>query len=100
MELQNKQKMVDEIINKNGGYWSPLSMLAQLVEDTGGLSREINSIYTKKKYEVNKRKEQIKNKIGDILITLFCITNSMNLNMESVYRDTINKINLDKRIKN
>ena len=33
--------------------------------------------------------------MGDLLITLFCIANSLNIDMNEVYKETMNK--LDKR---
>ncbi len=44
LNLTDAQDAVDKLITKFGGYWSPLSMLASLVEEVGELSREINSL--------------------------------------------------------
>ncbi len=33
MEFKEKQKEVHEWITKHGGYWSPMSMFARLVEE-------------------------------------------------------------------
>ena len=49
MELNSKQKEVDDWIKQYGGYWSPLSMFARLVEETGELGRKMNHVYGMKK---------------------------------------------------
>ena len=46
MSLKDHQNKVDEWTNQfEKSYWSPLSQLARLMEETGELFREINHRY-------------------------------------------------------
>jgi NTP pyrophosphatase (non-canonical NTP hydrolase) len=92
MELNKKQKEIHELVSKYGGYWSPLSMLARLVEEVGELAREFNHVYGEKKRKPEEKIKSIEGEIGDILITLFCISNSLNINLDDVYKEVTNKI--------
>ena len=42
--LKQIQKKIDDWINDHGGYWSPLAMLASIMEEVGELAREINNL--------------------------------------------------------
>jgi NTP pyrophosphatase (non-canonical NTP hydrolase) len=89
MELKDIQNKVDDIIDKFGGYWKPMEMFAALVEEVGELGREFNSVYGPKKKK--KDTEGLKGEFGDVLYSLVCIANSLDINMEEVVMNSINK---------
>jgi len=89
------QKEIHEWISQYGDYWPPLSMMARFTEETGELAREINHAYGTKKRKPEEQIKSIQSEMGDLLITLFCIANSLNIDMNEVYKETMNK--LDKR---
>jgi len=89
------QKEVHEWISQYGGYWPPLSMMARFTEETGELAREINHAYGTKKRKPEEQIKSIQGEIGDLLVTLFCIANSLDIDMDEVYREAMSK--LDKR---
>jgi hypothetical protein len=58
--IEDLQIIVDKFIQQNGGYWTPLAMLASVMEELGELSREINhleKIKIKKKEEITGEKK-------------------------------------------
>ena len=93
MELNSKQKEIDDWIQQYGGYWPPLSMFARLVEETGELGRELNHVYGMKKRKEEEKIKEIEDEIGDILLTLMMISNSLKIDLEEVFDKTMNKIN-------
>lgn len=93
MELKNKQKEVDDWIRQYGGYWPPLSMFARLVEETGELGRELNHVYGMKKRKEEEKIKEIEDEIGDILLTLMMISNSLKIDLEEVFDKTMLKVN-------
>lgn len=53
LTIKQAQKIVDKWINQfKEDYWSPLAMLASLMEEVGELAREINH-----REKIKKRKE-------------------------------------------
>jgi len=93
MELSKIQKEVHEWTSQYGGYWPPLSMFARLVEETGELGRELNHVYGMKKRKEEEKIKEIKDEIGDILLTLIMISDSLKINLEEVFDKTMQKIN-------
>lgn len=93
MELSKIQKEVHEWISQYGGYWPPLSMFARLVEETGELGRELNHVYGMKKRKEEEKIKEIEDEIGDILLTLIMISDSLKIDLENVFDKTMQKIN-------
>ena len=67
-------------------------MMARFTEETWELAREINHAYGTKKRKPEEQIKPIQREMGDLLITLFCIANSLNIYMEEVYKETMNKL--------
>ena len=97
MKIKHMQEDVHNWVSQNGGYWPPLSMMARLTEEVGELAREINHVYGMKKRKPEEKINHISGEIGDVLWTLLCLSNALNINLEDSYSQTINK--LDKRYK-
>jgi NTP pyrophosphatase (non-canonical NTP hydrolase) len=68
-------------------------MFARLVEETGELGRELNHVYGMKKRKENENIKEIKDEIGDILLTLIMISNSLKIDLDEVFEKTMQKIN-------
>lgn len=92
MTFQDKQKQVDHWIQQfNPAYWPPLSIMAQISEETGELARELNNCYggrVKKEADGN---TEIESEICDILFALICLANSHNINLDEAWEKTIGK---------
>ncbi len=93
MSLKEKQKEIDDWIQQYGGYWSPLSIFARLVEETGELGRELNHVYGMKKRKESEKIKEIENEIGDILVSLMMMANSFEIDLDKTFEKTMEKIN-------
>jgi len=90
MGLHEYQRRVDEWINQfEEGYWHPLSMLTSLVEEVGELSKEINDLYGEKTKKEEQRKEELEKEMGDILFSLICMANDMDIDLDKAFKKTL-----------
>lgn len=92
MSLKDIQKEVDGWVNQYKiGYWKPLEILARLTEETGELAREINHIYGPKKKKEGENTKEMADEIADIIFTLSCLANSLNIDLDEAFKRIINK---------
>ena len=92
MALKKVQKDVHEWVSQYKiPYWSPLSIMARLTEETGELAREVNNRYGDRvrKSEVNKK--DIGNEIADIIFTVTCLANSLDIDMSEAFSRVLDK---------
>lgn len=83
---------VDRYISQfEEGYFSPLTLMARLSEETGELAREINHTYGEKPKKPSEEIKSIEEEIGDILFVLACFTNSLNLDLSEAFHKTMIK---------
>jgi len=83
MPLNKVQKEVDDWITQYTiGYWKPLEILARLTEETGELAREVNHRFGPKKKKATEDKKELGNEMADIIFTLCCLANSLDINMQ------------------
>ncbi|HMF33372.1 MAG TPA: MazG nucleotide pyrophosphohydrolase domain-containing protein [Candidatus Lokiarchaeia archaeon] len=83
MELQEIQQKVDDWIATHGGYWTPLSMLAAIVEELGEVAREINAIEGPKvKKTESDDSTKLKEELADLFFALTCMNNYFQIDME------------------
>lgn len=88
--LRQYQADVDTWIKGMGGYFSPLSQLAQLTEELGELARMVNRTYgdqSFKKGEVS----NIPDEMADILFTLTCLANTVGVDLTAELVKNIEK---------
>jgi len=88
--VRDLQLRVDEFIKKHGGYWSPLSMLAALIEEVGELAKEINLMEISKSGK-SELSHNIAIELGDVFFALICIANYFNVDLALSLNLTINK---------
>ncbi len=90
--MKEYQKQVDNWINQYKiGYFKPLEILARLTEETGELAREINHRYGPKKKKETEDIKEIEDEIADIIFTLTCLSNSLNLDMDRGFKSVMDK---------
>ncbi|SDH41574.1 nucleotide pyrophosphohydrolase [Alteribacillus bidgolensis] len=84
--IKEMQKEVDNHISQyKEGYFSPLSMLARLSEETGELAREINHYYGEKPKKESETEKSLEQEMGDILFVLICFANSLHIDLEEAF---------------
>lgn len=91
--MDKYQKELDEFYKANGWpYWSPLSILARLTEETGEFARVVNHLYGDKKKKETEVDQDIEDEMGDIIYTLMCFANSNNLSLDRAIRKSLDKV--------
>ncbi|MCK4730252.1 MAG: nucleotide pyrophosphohydrolase [Candidatus Aenigmarchaeota archaeon] len=92
MGLKEVQDEVDKWISQYKiEYWKPHEILARLTEETGELAREINHIYGPKKKKSSEETKELSDEIADIIFTLSCLANSLNLNLDESFQRVMYK---------
>ncbi len=83
--MNKHQKKLDKWFKEKGWeYWSPLSILARLMEETGEFARLVNHLYGDKPKRDDEKEQNLEEEMGDILYTLMCFANSPRYNPEGL----------------
>lgn len=92
MTLQKLQQEVDRWARQfEVPYWRPHEILARLMEETGELAREINHRFGPKKKKTAEGSRELGDEIGDIMFTLACLANSLDMNLTEAFRRVMDK---------
>jgi NTP pyrophosphatase (non-canonical NTP hydrolase) len=92
LSLDDLQNLVDEWIQKHGGYWTPLSMLSAAMEELGEISREINYLEGfKPKKEQSKQNTQLGEELADLIFSVICVANYYNIDLSTSFNKIIEK---------
>lgn len=91
--FEEVQKRVDDYISQfEEGYFSPLSLMARLTEETGELAREVNHYYGEKPKKESEKTQTVEAELGDIIFVLTCFANSLNIDLSESFHQSITKI--------
>lgn len=86
------QQQVDQYISQfKEGYFSPLTLVARLTEESGELAREINHHFGEKPKKATEEEGSIEEEIGDIIFVLACFANSLDLDLSEAFRRSMHK---------
>jgi len=92
--MKETQKQVDEWVQKiKIGYFKPLEIMTRLMEETGELAREINHRFGPKKKKDTESAGDIEEEVADIIFTLTCLSNSLDLDMDRGFKKVMDKLN-------
>lgn len=96
--MKKEQKIVDQWIKKFGvRYFSEQTNTILLMEEVGEFSRYIARVFGEQSFKKGEEKEQamlhIKEEIGDILFVILCLANQMNIDLDLVFNENIEKKN-------
>ena len=81
--LAEIQREVDAYISQfKEGYFSPLALLARLMEEAGELAREVNHLYGEKPKKPDEPENSIELELGDLLFILVCFANSLHIDFD------------------
>jgi NTP pyrophosphatase (non-canonical NTP hydrolase) len=90
--MKKYQEQVDEWISQYKiGYFKPLEIMARLTEETGELAREINHRYGPKKKKDTEDIKDMEDEVADIIFTLVCLSNSLNLDIDRGFKSVMDK---------
>lgn len=91
--MKQYQKEVDSWFKENNWkYWTPLSMLARLIEECGEFARLVNHQYGEKSKKANEKKQDMEEEIGDIIYTLICFANANGIDLDNAVRKSFDKV--------
>nr|AKQ02247.1 MazG nucleotide pyrophosphohydrolase [uncultured Microgenomates bacterium Rifle_16ft_4_minimus_37633] len=97
--MKKLQKQVDAWVSRYKiGYFKPHEILARLMEEVGELAREINHRFGPKKKKYSENEANLGDEMADVIFTLVCLANSLNIDLDSHFQSMIKKY--DKRDKN
>lgn len=85
------QTDVDKLVNKMGGYWSPLAMLASITEEVGELAREINALEQIKPKKSTEKPKSIGEELGDTLYSIICVANHYSVDLGEELKNVLKK---------
>lgn len=90
MALKEIQREVEAWVEQYKiGYWKPLEILARLTEETGELARELNHRFGPKQKKDSEEVKGLETELGDILFTLCCLANSLKLDLDRGFAQTM-----------
>lgn len=93
MPLADYQKQVDDILQPYAKpYWSPLSNLAQLIEEVGELARIYNHKYGDKIKKPTEQPDDMEGEMGDILFSVICLANDEGIDLDKAIVKVLNKV--------
>ncbi len=89
------QNAVDEWAQKlTNPYWQPLEILARLTEETGEVARALNQRFGPKKKKSPDDTADIEEELGDILFTVACLANSLNIDLDTAFSRAMEKVHV------
>lgn len=92
--LEELQKQVDNWANQfEKPYFSPLSRMAALTEETGELARIMNRMYGDKPRKTDEEIKNLEEETGDLLFSLICNANAEGINLEKCMQKKMEKVN-------
>ena len=90
ISLREMQLEVDNWIQQfTPAYWPPLSIMAQVSEETGELARNLNNMYGGRVKKDADATKHLSEEICDILFALICLANSHNIDLDKSWKETI-----------
>ncbi|MFB6351883.1 MAG: nucleotide pyrophosphohydrolase [Bradymonadaceae bacterium] len=90
--VRDLQDAVDDWITQwEEGYWPPLSNLARLTEEVGELARTLNHHHGAKAAKADEADGEVAEELGDILFVVMTIANSLDIDLDAVLRQTLEK---------
>jgi len=91
LTLRQIQVQVDDWIQENGGYFKPLSILAQISEESGELARILNNLYGDRVKKIEDPNKEIGEETCDLIFALICLANSHNIDLDKLWKEKTSK---------
>lgn len=90
--MKKEQQQVDKWISQYKlGYFKPLEILARITEEVGELARELNHRFGPKKKKATEKSKEIDDEIGDVIFSLICLANSLDINLDEAFKRVMDK---------
>lgn len=92
ISIGDAQRMVDEWIRTIGGrYFSELTNMALLTEETGELARIIARVYGDQVAKEGDLRKNLSEEMADVLWVLICLANQTGVDLTEAFRKSLEK---------
>lgn len=92
MTIQQAQQQVDEWIKTVGvRYYSELTNLGILMEETGELARLVVRMYGEQSFKESDKGRELADEMADVLWVLLCLANQTGVDLTSALQKNIDK---------
>lgn len=92
MEIKEAQALVDTWIRDIGkGYFSELTNMVLLTEETGELARVIARLYGDQKAKEGDLRKSLTEELADVLWVVICLANQTGVDLEQALTDSLRK---------
>ena len=93
MTISEYQKHLDSILQDyETPYWSSLSNLARLAEETGEVARILNHKYGDKPKKSTDGVDDLSDELADVIFSVVCIANYESIDLEKAMMKSIEKL--------
>ena len=93
MSLADYQKQIDDSLQPyEKAYWHPLSQLARMIEEVGGVARILNHKYGDKPKKPGEDHDLLEDELADVLYGVLCLANSQNITLDEPLKKAIAKL--------
>ena len=93
MSFRDAQAQVDNWISQyEEGYFSPLTNVARLTEETGELAREINHRFGQKTKKADEAEGSVAMELADVLFVVICLANSQKIDLDDAFAAMMTKV--------
>ena len=95
MDIAEAQRRVDEWIkNVGGGYFSPLTNMALLCEETGEAARIIARMYGEQRAKEGERisRDALADELADVVRVVICLANQTGIDLSEAMERNLRKI--------
>jgi NTP pyrophosphatase (non-canonical NTP hydrolase) len=95
MTIKEYQKALDDSVqNLEKPYWSPLSIMARLTEETGEVARILNHKYGDKPKKPGEEHEDLADELADVIYAVICLANSEGIELEKPLVKVLEKLTI------
>lgn len=90
--LRELQQEVDAWVQSwGGGYWSPMSNLARIVEEVGEVARLLNDQFGEKPKKETEPDQDLGMELTDIMYAIICLANSQGIDLQESFERMMRK---------
>jgi NTP pyrophosphatase (non-canonical NTP hydrolase) len=92
MTIQEAQKKVDEWIRTYGiRYFSELTNMAILTEETGEVARIIARTYGEQSFKKEEKENNLADELADVLWVIICLANQTGIDLTDAFEKNLQK---------
>ena len=95
ISIRQAQQQVDEWINTTGvRYFSELTNMAILTEETGEVARLMSRLYGDQSFKESDKEKNLADELADVLWVLLCIANQTGVDLTEALKKNFEKKNM------